>query len=578
MSKAKISTTLLFVSTFCFWAFIKPEWLNFHEQYQLFLFSTSYLTQHLALPGGIAIYLGEFLVQFFYNTYLGAMVAASTITTIYIILQKISNCYCNNQNTSSLQLLAPILILVYSGDENMLFTFPTAILLSLIMSLIYIKKFKTNIWLQFLFFPLIYWLIGYCVWIYVFTTTIYLIKKESNNYKTMAISGIQMLGLVFFMFWIAYFPIKNYPMCDIFMGIDYHRERMKIPFWQHIIAIICIITPPITTLLTKAKNIFFYTSISAITIIGILGVIKNYNPNIYSHIKLDYYVRWQKWNDILNYATKNNLNNVFANTAVNLALSQTNQMPDRLFEFKQNGNEGFLSNFEYNSFSTGPTAEACYYLGMINSTLRYNFDMQSAILNSKNSGRFFKRIAEAYLLNGNYDVADRYLRKLKQTLFYRSWAIETQNCLSDENKIMQNPEWARIKMFKYNKGLNFSTNNLPKVLITLHEHCPENKMALDYALSSCLVNKNLEEFIRLFPFYTKSYGTTNIPKIYQQAFAIACFQNNYTIDNMPSFISQEVKNDFIEFDNAYLINPKSKILTTGKFSNSFWKYYMEVGN
>ena len=156
MSKAKISTILLFVSTFCFWAFIKPEWLNFHEQYQLFLFSTSYLTQHLVLPGGIAIYLGEFLVQFFYNTYLGAMVAASTITTIYIILQKISNCYCNNQNTSSLQLLAPILILVYSGDENMLFTFPTAILLSLIMSLIYIKKFKTNIWLQFLFFPLIY--------------------------------------------------------------------------------------------------------------------------------------------------------------------------------------------------------------------------------------------------------------------------------------------------------------------------------------------------------------------------------------------------------------------------------------
>ena len=85
----KLSALVFALAAFVFWAFVRPEWLNFHEQYQLFQFSTEYLTDYLALPGGMAVYASEFLVQFFYNTYLGAFVVAAVLCGIAILIEKI---------------------------------------------------------------------------------------------------------------------------------------------------------------------------------------------------------------------------------------------------------------------------------------------------------------------------------------------------------------------------------------------------------------------------------------------------------------------------------------------------------
>ena len=543
MDKKRIIAAVFAVLAFCFWAFMRPEWLSYHEQYQMFLFSFDYLKEHLLLPGGFAVWTAEFLVQFFYNTFSGAAVVAGVLTGIFLLLK-------NNENQFA-ALLPSVLIWVYSGDESMMFTFPVAVLLSLAATKINTDKIP---WIQFLIIPLIYWLIGYCVWIYV-------LLRARNVFK--------ILTLVFFQFFVAYVTTRNYPLIDIFCGIDYYRVRMEIPVWQHLTAVSCVLAAFVKI---PEKKWLFYTQCAAILSVLVFGVIKKYDNLRYDYIKVDYFSRFGKWESLLKFAEKNNLKSDFASTGINLALAMTNQMPDRVFEFCQSGNNGLISQFDYTCFSCGPTAEACYYLGLNNSVLRYNFDMQSGILNCKNSGRFFKRIAGAYILNRRYDVAQRYLNKLKKTLFYRSWALQAEDCLYDEEKIRQNPEWAGILSQRFENGLNFSNSDLDKMLICLFENRPINRMALNYALCSTLINRNLGAFVKYFPLYTKHFGTAEIPEIYQQAFLYACFQVGYAFENMPKFISEKVKDDFREFDRAYLINPKSKVFTTGKFSKSFWKY------
>ncbi len=570
MKTNKIIAAVFAALAFCFWAFWHPEWLNFHEQYQMFLFSWDYLKEHLALPGGMGVYLSEFLVQFFYNTYLGAAVAAAVLTAIFLLSVKISKKITSGYDVVPLQLLPPVLVWVYAGDVNMLFAFPVSMLLAQACTLGFMGVVHEKIiWFQILLLPVIYWLINYCVWIYALLTTIYIVKNDARRFNATVIAVFQMLGLVFFIFWVAYFPVRNYPFIDLFCGIDYFRGRMEVPFWQHLAAVSCVLAPLVK--IEKASRVVDCCLLSAVAVAGVAGVLVKYDKESYSYYKIDYYARTQQWDRLLDYAHRNHLTSDMADTGVNLALAMTNQLTDRLFEFYQPGNEGFLSTFGYNLLSCGPTAEACHYLGMNNSVLRYNFDLQSAILNCKYGGRFFRRIAESYLLNRRYDVAQRYLKKLKQTLFYRSWALEAESCLYDEEKIKANPELARMLKLRFEDGLNFSHAHLDQMLVFLFEKCPENRMALDYALCSCLVRRDLMTFVKHFPYFTKYFGIANIPEIYQQAFLTACVQYNYSV---PSFISQKVIADFREFDSAYLMNPNDKAFKDGKFSKTFWKYYL----
>ena len=58
--------SLLFgVAVVIFWAVPFVGGLCFQEQYQMFLFDTGYFLERIVLPGGLADYISEFLVQFY---------------------------------------------------------------------------------------------------------------------------------------------------------------------------------------------------------------------------------------------------------------------------------------------------------------------------------------------------------------------------------------------------------------------------------------------------------------------------------------------------------------------------------
>lgn len=572
MIRKRLFSLIFVVTALLFWIFFRPEWLNYHEQYQLFQFSFDYLIEHLSLPGGMAVYASEFLVQFFYNTYLGALVVAGVLCGIGLLTKEIVQKGFEISAPEPLFYLPSALIWAYSGDEKMLFTFPTAILLSLVATYIFLKaKGRKQIYIKLALIPIIYWLIGYCVWIYIITIGIVHIKNSVDKLKAFGMLVAEALYCIGIQFFVAYVITRNYPLIDIFCGIGYYYERMTIPFWQHLITITIIVMPLLAYIITKIKTVAaFYASAAVCIGIIVYTSLVGYDAFKYSFIKIDYLTRAQKWEELLDFAKKVKQPSDFAATGINLALAMTNQLPDRLFEYNQTGNGGFLTKFEYNSFSCGPTAEACYYLGLINSVLRYNFDMQSGILTCKNSGRFYKRIAEAYILNQRYDVAQRYLTKLKQTLFYRAWALQAEERMGDKTRMHENDDWARIDRMRLRNEYNYTFTEMDHMMMTLFENCPDNKMAIDYALCICLVNRDLKSFIAYMPYYTKAYGKANLPRIYQQAYAWVCYQNGYKIENMPDFISEQTRKELKDFNYAYLLNPKS--LERGRFANSFWKY------
>ena len=69
-------SVLVGIGIFLFWNVVYPHALSYQEQYQLFLWTGDYFVQRVSVPGGFADWLGEFVVQFYYVEWLGALLLA----------------------------------------------------------------------------------------------------------------------------------------------------------------------------------------------------------------------------------------------------------------------------------------------------------------------------------------------------------------------------------------------------------------------------------------------------------------------------------------------------------------------
>ena len=70
-------------AAFFFWTNCYPAHLAYQEQFQLFQSDATYWWERVCIPGGVADYLAEFLTQFYYYTWAGALI----IALLYISMQ-----------------------------------------------------------------------------------------------------------------------------------------------------------------------------------------------------------------------------------------------------------------------------------------------------------------------------------------------------------------------------------------------------------------------------------------------------------------------------------------------------------
>ena len=117
----KLLSLVFGLMVFAFFAFLYPFHLNYQEQYQMFLFSPDYFFQFVAKPGGFSDFTGNFFTQFFFYSFVGAIIIAISLTLLQRTVWFIS------QRLGAKSLFVPITFipsLLYWGllcDENYLF-------------------------------------------------------------------------------------------------------------------------------------------------------------------------------------------------------------------------------------------------------------------------------------------------------------------------------------------------------------------------------------------------------------------------------------------------------------------------
>lgn len=164
----KIVVSVVFaIAVAVFWALPAVSLLSYHEQYQLFLFTTGYFRERLAVPGGLADYIAEFITQWNYIFVVGALLLA----LLFFVFQRLTWRIAEDEETADvwypLSFVPAILMLAYMCDANVMPSFLVALVLVQLLMLLWQKvacgaNSVVRVAFIVVVLPLSYWLLGHC--------------------------------------------------------------------------------------------------------------------------------------------------------------------------------------------------------------------------------------------------------------------------------------------------------------------------------------------------------------------------------------------------------------------------------
>ncbi|MBO4849539.1 MAG: hypothetical protein J5529_01410 [Prevotella sp.] len=496
-----ICTLLFGVAVVLFFGLAYPHHLHYQEQYQLFLFDSTYWWEVVKLSGGIADLLGRFCTQFFLFAWVGALIIGAMLTAVQLQTLQLVNSWTSQAAKPSegwlygLSFVPSFLLWLFLLDENALLGGVWAVLLTLHASWLFSKLPKGRVQRVLLVaaIPILYWMVGPVCIVFFFLQA--LRPQRSAWY-----CGVFVLLAAMPILLSYYLPV---PADKLWYGIHYHRYPTEIPvlLWAAAFSIfvLALIIRVLTHWNKALQTSFLIPLFSFLSVFIGMGSLVWTSSNFKAEkvMQYDFMACHQQWNRILETINAEKPNNQIGVTVQNLALAMHGLLGDHLFDYHQNGLHGLLPDVESDATSPMPTAEAFYQLGMINVAQRTVFEAQEAILDFQKSARCYKRLAQTNLINGSYEVARKYLTALQKTLFYRGWANETLSLLGDEKAIAKHPEYGHLRQFAYDKDFYFSDHVPPEMLERLYYGNTDNRLAYEYLRAYYMLTGDRESYAKL---------------------------------------------------------------------------------
>ena len=557
--------TLLFpglfaLASFLFFWLAYPYHVYNQEQFQLFQFSWRYLAETLAVPGGLADWCGRFLTQFFYFSVVGSLILALLLVAIQLATAALAKPL--TPLGYALTFIPPVLLLFFFCDADAMPATLVAILLSLLCALAVIRirpAVLRNI-VAIVATALLYFLLGPLSVLFIIA---FLVKERK------LLPGLLMVA-VFALCVLCLHKTMGYPYYRLLYGIDYYRFHHNMPAWPWIAAAAEALVLAFAPLFKRQGKAWEgIAAFLAVMGLGVLGVVLCYDSEKETYLKYDFLTRRFQWNAILAEARKDPPRKPYEMASVNLALVKTGNA-HRLFDFYQNGTDGLLPEYTNDFMHPLIPSEAYFQLGMVNASQRYSFEAQELIPDFQKSVRAYKRLAETNLINRNYKVAEKYLKTLEKTLFYRDWAKSRMAMCGNEAAIDADPGYGYLRSVRlHDRDFLFNRQAMESMLAYLVQENPANHMALEYLLAWDLLDKNLKGFVNFCPFEGYPGG---VPRCYQEAFLLDFADTTQSLDNVPAFIDRDVVTSFSIFMREHSAGTPAETLAK-RFGNTYWYYY-----
>ncbi len=570
---------ILFVLLF---AFLQTD-CAFHffyvEQNQLFQWSWPYFVGKLAKPGGLALWAGEFLVQFFAWPYAGAALTAALLTSIAEHTAGLVKRIAPATDLYLIYLLPALALLFVHIDFNYRLQGTVAYGMLLIALGVYLrlKSFALRVGAAFLFPFVLFWLAGPVGALFAGCVVVW----EGMNRGLKGGWSIVPLATTFFLIYLSVRlgRIGEFRLAFLPDGYYYARLQPKAVIYYSwmvlpLILVVAYLLRNRAAVSRKKKLGASFIQLCLFVLIYQWGISVYNDPGSSFMKELDYYNRTADWDQVIE-KCKGVQPNYFYLGCLNRALAEKGELADRMFAFDQRGVEGLI--VKWNKSAAISTFLSDLYFTMGNMALAQEMAFESYVSSpGEGNPRMLQRLVQTNLIYGEYPVAEKYIDLLSHTYFYKDWAERHRTFLYNDEAVTKDSLLGTKRKDLLAVDHLSHPQSIGVDLQRMAEHNPANRVPIHYLGAVCLLNKDLMPFKA---FIEKYYGTEVLPSLplsFQEAVITLSEEEP---DYWKKFdISPDVRQRFAEYKRQVLAGKGNPSALPGllrrSFGDTYWYYFM----
>jgi hypothetical protein len=576
-------TGLLFVFYFLYFALFNRYHINHLEQNQLFIWRTDFFKELFSLQGGLPLLFGRFFTQFFISSLLGALIYSLNALAVFLLSFYIFKQHSFKNIVVS---FVPVwLLAILQSNEFFTFSQAAGFLLYLSFFALYISvgrsKLRYSLFLT--GWPVFFLLTGgYSIPVVLLCIIHELVFRKERSRFLISFVYVILAALIpylsaKFIFFIQPDKIYLYPV-NIQLPSLFKFAIIILFSWIPFILLITGILPG--RIRSFKERLVPWTIANVLTgmIIFLLMTFvvykKAYNRMAEMMLGTDHYAQKAEWGSLLKISEKYPGYNTLVIYYTDLALYKSGKLLDKMFFYPQFGSPGLRLKWQrnLNLFFGG---EVFYQLAYNNESIHWAFE---ALVAEGLNPRSLKKLASGFIVNGNYDIARKYLNMLNRTLFYRKWAMQNLKYLSNPGSSDPDPDIAQARNLVAQTNFFSEVNGMN--LEDLLKNHPENKMAYEYLLASLLLDRNIDDFVKVVP-DLKNYGYSRLPLHIEEAMIFYNFYERKNIIPPGYSIRQETINKFNDYARIYSMYRNNRQVAAyelrKKYGNTYW-YYLQFPN
>lgn len=532
------------------------------EQWSTFIYNVNYVNGLLAQPGGCAQLISAFLIQFFAIPLVGIAITAFLLTAITLLTFSILHKWTDRLYSSFLAFFPTIALLILHFNTNYMYAGSVAIILMLICLRIQIaiKRFTIRIVFTYISGILLFVAAGPIALLY--SELILIIELFNNKFKALYFTVLPLIIVAAAQtsIWLGYFgQLKHALLPNGYFTIRLQAGSIVFMPWSLMLSVfvICGICKFI-----NIKKRYLQIAVIASVIVGetifiIFGTSKYINFDNEAFKELNFYASNCQWENIIDKCEHLPKNNLLFQNYNNMAMAEMGTLADQLFKNPCYDIRSIYMTENRTPYISAILSDIYFSMGHMAFAQRYAFEANEQMNNF--SPRMLKRLVQTNIAYGQYATAQKYLKILRETLFYRDWALANERLLWNESAIEADSVLGIKRNCIFSDNRFSGSRGLDDDLKQIVLNNPLHKTTIQYLGSLYLLSKDIQKFKNTIETF---YNTTALQPVLP-----TCFQEGVLIfaaDNQEILEKYKIEPSTIQ--RFAIFNQKTT-------TDNFWYFY-----
>jgi len=552
----------------------------YREQQQIFLNDFDYVVSLLKPMGGLVLIVSQWLVQFFVEPYMGALITTLLCLFIAVFLILLVDIYKQQHWwLMPLAFLPPMLYGLCLEEVYIHYEGLVAMAFGAFCLWLYTCLPKGNAIIRtvggiILALALFYAAGPVAIIISISMLLLDLMRKEvvGKPYGILPLITVLLAGL-----W-AYYQQWRVDAASIYWMngyAEYYFEPtalhtltwISIPLW----VLLCWIAGKLGNFATWMKVSLTCCLLALVTIVCLSIHKAQAHPAYEALLQQTHYADTEEWDKLTQVSGISASNDVQMNY-LNLALAKQGLLLDNLFAVPQK-DIGSIITRDARYTDVGVLLSRIYYhIGAIGAAQNQAFSSVVGITYCNPS--MTKLLIKTYLINGYYALAEKLIARLEKTWYYADWASNQRRFLYNDVAVEADPELGTKRRYLANDNRYTMLYGPVDDLVTMLTDHPENREAAEYLLSMFLISKDVNSIQAFINQFAGKGSMEEAPIRLQEAIVLLHeHDTNYCLEHG---VSRETLQAFEAFRQTYMTlrnQGRDVRALTPQYGKTFW-YYM----